>query len=201
MHPPIRVLASSISFAAALAPLLTHFAARPFPARTAALTLAREPCFPCQKECAVHGGRKNLGGAYGASSIAPQKRELDSPRVWRVSVARPARRASGGCCEQKQPTDSLKLKGFHQPLAAAVRCLKERQSPRKRPVSGAPLQVPVLGAGATDRTGTPRAHRPSGRERRPRKLHILRGGKSISGMQYRHSVRVSKFVQNSFSLF
>ena len=28
-----------------------------------------------------------------------------------------------------------------------------------------------------------------------------RGGKSISGMQYRHSVRVSKFVQNSFSLF
>ena len=39
-----RVLASSISLAAAQAPPLTHSAARPFPTRTAALTFAREPC-------------------------------------------------------------------------------------------------------------------------------------------------------------
>ena len=57
------------------------------------------------------------------------------------------------------------------------------------PMLGAPLQVPVLGAGATDRTAIFRAHPPSGRERRPRKLHIPRSGASAAA----HSFRCSSF--------
>ena len=74
-------------------------------------------------------------------------RGLDSPEVWRVSAACPARRAAGGCCRPQQPSDSLRRKGFPQPLAAAVRCMKEHQSPKIRPASGAPLWVRCSGQG------------------------------------------------------
>ena len=126
------------------------------------------------------------------SSIAPQKRGLDSPEVWRVSVTCAARRASGGYCGQQQPTDPLRLKGFQHPLAAAAGQLKERQSPKIRPRLGAPLQVPVLGAGAANRTASPApTHRAAASEAkpRPRKLHIVRSGPSAAA----HSFRCSSF--------
>ena len=97
--------------------------------------------------------------------IAPQKRELNSPEVWRVSVVPAARRASGGHFKLQQPTGRQRLKGFQQPLAAAAGQLKKCQSPKMHPMLGAPLQVPVLGAGAAHRTPLLRKHRPSGRER------------------------------------
>ena len=76
-----------------------------------------------------------------------------------------ARRASGGCCRPQQPSNTLRLKGFQQPLAAAAGQLKERQSPKIRPASGAPLWVRCSGLKTSDRTTVFRTHRPSGRER------------------------------------
>ena len=64
-----------------------------------------------------------------------------------------------------QPTQPLRRKDFYQPLAAAARQLKERQSPKEAAELGAPLWVPTYGAEAADRTAIFRAHRPSGRER------------------------------------
>ena len=64
--PPIRVLASSISFAAAQVPPLTHFAARPFPTRPASLGSRGNPACLAKRECAVHGGReKRPAGLMG----------------------------------------------------------------------------------------------------------------------------------------
>ena len=61
--------------------------------------------------------RRGLWDTYGPN--APQKRELDSPRVWRVLAVPTARRASGACCRPHQPTCPPRLKGFYQLLAAA----------------------------------------------------------------------------------
>ena len=77
---------------------------------------------PCTVE--EKNAERGLWDAYGP--IAPQKRELNSPEVWRVSVACAARRASGGRCGRLQPTGRLRLKGFQQPLAAADWLLRER---------------------------------------------------------------------------
>ena len=130
-----------------------------------------------KRECAVHGGRekrwRGLWDAYGPN--APQKRESNSPMVGQVSVAPTARRACGGRCRSQQPTYPLRLKGFPQPLAAADWRLKGQSSPKGAAELGAPLWVPVFGAGAVGRTPRLRKCRPSGRERsealaRPRVL-------------------------------
>ena len=77
---------------------------------------------PCTVE-EKNAGR-GLWDAYGPN--APQKREVNSPEIWREAVTCTARRASGGRCGQKQPTYPLRRKGFYQPLAAADWQLKER---------------------------------------------------------------------------
>ena len=128
-------------------------------ARAGTLLVLPKENAPCTVE------EKISAGLMESSSIAPQKRELNSPEIWNVSVASAARRASGGHFKLQQPTGRQRLKGFYQPLAAADWQLKERQSPKMRPRLGAPLQVPVLGAGAAHRTPCFRAHPPSGRER------------------------------------
>ena len=87
--------------------------------------------------------RRGLWDAYDPT--APQKRGLNSPRIWMVSAACTARRASGRCCRPQQPTARLRLKGFPQPLAAAAWQLKECQSPEIRPRPGAPLWVRCSG--------------------------------------------------------
>ena len=124
-----------------------------------------------------------------SSSIAPQKREVNSPEVWRVSVAPAARRASGGRCGPQQPTDRLRLNGFPQPLAAAEWQLKGLSSPKGAAELGAPLWVRCSALKAAHRTPRLCTHRPSGRERRPRKLHIPRSGASAAA----HSFCCSSF--------
>ena len=140
--PPIRVLASSISFAAAQAPPLTHFAARPFPTRTALLGSRGNPAYLVKKNAPCTVEEKISAGLMGREVPSPRKkRELDSPVVQATLVDSAARRASGGRCGRLQPTGRLRLKGFQHPLAAAAGRLKERQSPKLRPMLGAPLQV------------------------------------------------------------
>ena len=140
-----------------------------------------------KRECAVHGGRekhpRGLWDAYGPN--APQKRELNSPEVWKVSVACAARRASARCCGSQQPSDGLRLTGLYQLLAAAEWQLKERQAPKEAVQAGRAAMGAVFGAGAAHRTPLLRAHRPSGRERsealaRPRVLRTKTQIKNIS---------------------
>ena len=98
-----------------------------FPREPLRLRSRGSPVCLAKRECAVHGGReKRWAGLMESSSNAPQKRGLNSPRIWRVSVVCAARRASGRCCGPQQPTNALRRKGFYHPLAAADWQLKEQ---------------------------------------------------------------------------
>ena len=118
-----------------------------------------------QKECAVHGGRKNLGGAYGVKLQRPAKagvvfagdmEGIGSPsraaRDWWIMID----------ISTNVPTKTKRL--------SATPCCRSQVGEgasvsEEAPQTGRAAMDAVLGAGTADRTASPRAHRQSGRER------------------------------------
>ena len=142
-----------------------------------------------QKECAVHGGRKNLGGAYGVKLQCPAKAGVefagDMEGVGSLSRAARAWWMLWAAATNGRPkTKRLLSPPCCRRVAVEGAIVSEDMLQVGRAAMGA-----VLGAGAAGRTLRSRAHRPSGRERRPRKLHIPRSGASAAA----HSFRCSSF--------
>ena len=118
-----------------------------------------------QKECAVHGGRKNLGGAYGAKLHRPAKAGAEFAggleSVGGLYCAARVRRMLWSTATNVPPKTKRLLS---TPCCRSV-AVEGAVVSEDTPQAGRAAMGAVLGAGAADRTAISRAHRPSGCER------------------------------------